>query len=304
MNPSNTGNPSVIIRLRAGLGNQLFMYAFAQALALKNDMHLKMDKLSGFSNDKTYNRKYLLQHFNIDDETASVWESFHHAWGERRRRFVKRWNRMLPLRMRRYVAERERIFDREIFDLSISKDTYFDGYWQSYKYFEEIEDIIRKKFAVRFELTEEIEKEAGMIRSVNAVCLGIRRFADVPLKRRNRKTIMESDYFRKAVSIMESAVSDPVFFVFTQDRPWVQQHLPMDEDRFIFVSEKDPDLGAVKDLWLMTQCRHYVISNSTLHWWGAWLNNNQDKLVIAPEHGWGNRDILPPQWRTIGTKEP
>ena len=93
-------------------------------------------------------------------------------------------------------------------------------------------------------------------------------------------------------------------FVFTQDRPWVQQYLPMAEGKFVFVSEKDPDLGAVKDLWLMTQCRHYVISNSTLHWWGAWFNTSQDKLVIAPEHGWGNRDILPPQWKTIGTIEP
>lgn len=63
-----------------------------------------------------------------------------------------------------------------------------------------------------------------------------------------------------------------------------------------FAQEKDAYTGAIQDLFLMTQCRHYILSNSTLHWWGAWLNPSPDKIVVAPGKGWSNKDILPANW--------
>jgi len=66
-----------------------------------------------------------------------------------------------------------------------------------------------------------------------------------------------------------------------------------------FASEKDPDVGAIQDLYLMTQCQHYILSNSTLHWWGAWLNSSTCNTVIAPSEGWTSKDTLPGTWLTI-----
>jgi hypothetical protein len=163
----------------------------------------------------------------------------------------------------------------------------------------DIEGVIRKKLSIRFSLPPEVSEEAGSIESCNAVCLGIRRFKDVPDRIRLRKKILGMDYYQKGIQIIEDLYPDPHFFIFTQDTDWAKQNLPTKEHRMTFIKGKDPHRGAVVDLWLMTLCKHYVISNSTLHWWGAWLSAQPDKTVIVPKSGWDNKDILPPSWTTI-----
>lgn len=98
---------------------------------------------------------------------------------------------------------------------------------------------------------------------------------------------------------MEQIIPEPHFFVFTQDHEWARVNIKSEKCRITFIQEKDPQVGAVIDLWLMTLCRHYILSNSTLHWWGAWLIQNPNKKVIAPRDGWANNDILPPDWIPI-----
>ncbi len=296
---SKLNDPYIIIRLQGGLGNQLFMYAFAKSISMKNRLQIKLDTTSGFYNDKVYKRKYLLHHFSIDDEVTSEWESFYHLWGERRRSLVRRYNKLLPLIKRNYIKEKVKGFDRDIFEMPIRRTTYYDGYWQSYKYFEWIEGFLREKLSFDFPLTPEILEEAKSIEKCNAVCLGIRRFDDIPIKRRSRKNILRADYYEKAMHLIENKVLEPHLFVFTQDIEWAKYYLSSNQYHVTFINEKDSHLGAVVDLWLMTLCKHYVISNSTLHWWGAWLNKDPHKVVIAPQNGWGNRDILPPTWISI-----
>lgn len=292
------GEPRIIVRLKGGLGNQMFMYALAKSLSLKNDVPLRLDIVSGFSRDRTYKRKYLLHHFFIDDEIASDWESFHHVFGRKRRKFAIRYNNLLPLSKRAYVKERSRGFDDNLFELPVKKTRYLEGYRQSYKYFEWIENVIRERFSFRFSLTEEGIEEARSIESCNAVCLAIRRFQDVPAERIHKKSILGPDYYKQAVGIIEDKVYMPHFFVFTQDSDWAKQNLGY-RNNMTFIRKKDPDIGAVIDLRLMTLCKHYIISNSTLHWWGAWLNADPGKIVIAPQDGWGRKDMLPPAWTAI-----
>jgi hypothetical protein len=297
---NNAKDPHVIVRLEGGLGNQLFMYAFARSMALKNNVHLKLDIVSGFARDKTYKREYLLNHFSINGEVASDWESFHHIFGKRRRKLIISCNKFLPLAKRNYIKEQVRAFDEDIFNVLIRKSVYLDGYWQSYKYFEGIDEIIRKDFSFRFPLTDDILEEANLIRSCNAVCLGIRRFEDMPEDKRVKKKILNLDYYEKAMHIIESACPDPHFFIFTRDTDWATWNFSQQEGHQVtFIKGKDSHIGAVVDLWLMTLCRHHIISNSTLHWWGAWLNHDPHKKVVSPGSGWGNKDIIPPSWITI-----
>jgi hypothetical protein len=187
--------------------------------------------------------------------------------------------------------------------MPITRSIYLDGYWGSYKYFEWIDEIIREKFSFNFPLTSELLEEATLIESCDSVCLGIRRFEDVPLKKRNQKTILGLGYYQKAMHIIEDMNPEPHFFIFTQDYKWAKQNISS-KHKITFIKEKDPHLGAVMDLWLMTLCKHYIISNSTLHWWGAWLNVNQNKIITAPSSGWSKDDLLgndylPSKWITI-----
>jgi hypothetical protein len=290
--------PYIVVRLMGGLGNQLFMYAFAKSLSIKNSIPLKLDIKSGFTHDKTYKRNYLLNHFMIEDEITSNWESYEHILGRRRRKLIISFNKFLPLMKRMYISEQIRAFDEDIYNMTIEKPVYFDGYWQSYKYFDNIDETIRKNFSVRFPLTTEELEEASRIKGCNAICLGIRRFADMPERRRSKLKILDFEYFQKAIRIIEESCLDPHFFIFTQDRIWAEQNFSK-QSNITFIRSKDPHRGAAVDLHLMTLCKHHIISNSTLHWWGAWLNANPDKIIIAPNSGWGAKDIVPLAWKTI-----
>jgi hypothetical protein len=299
MDDSITSKPHIIVRLMGGLGNQLFIYAFAKTMSLKNDVGLKLDTISGFVQDKSYKRQYLLGNLAIDDEVASPMESYQHLWGEKRRGLIKKLNALLPLKRKNYIKERKRGFDPDIFHLPIRRTVYFDGYWQSYKYFQDVGDLIRHKLSFSFPITPEITQEAEMIRSCNSVCIGIRRYEEMPEERRRNRLVLGVDYYRRAMDIIQQAIPDPYFFIFTQDRLWAHQNLTFESSRNIMVKERDTNLGVLVDMWLMSQCKHFVISNSTLYWWGAWLGQNPDKLVIAPQDGWGRQGIVPSHWTTL-----
>ncbi len=94
---------------------------------------------------------------------------------------------------------------------------------------------------------------------------------------------------------IEQTIKNPHYFVFAQDMDWARSNIRSTHP-VTFASEKDLHTGAIQDLYLMTQCRHYILSNSSLHWWAAWLNRSAEKIVIAPAKGWPNSDMLPPAW--------
>jgi len=294
-----SASPQVIIRLKGGLGNQLFMYAFAKSMAFRNAVPLRLDTVSGFALDTAYRRQYQLHHFPIEEDPDTQDVSPLAAWGDAGRKLVERVNRILPLRMRSYVKERVKGFDEGIYRMPITRSTYFDGYWQSYRYFEAVEGMIRERLRIGSALAQEHEEEARLIRSCTAVCLAVRRFGDVSGRKKGEMTILDAHYYHRAMRIMAERVANPHFFIFTQDREWAQGNIDHERHRVTFIREKDPDSGAVADLSLMSLCRHFIISNSTLHWWGAWLNPDPDKVVIAPIQGWVQREILPPAWLRV-----
>jgi hypothetical protein len=292
-----SASPQVIIRLKGGLGNQLFMYAFAKSMASRNAVPLSLDTVSGFALDTAYRRNYQLHHFPIEEDP----DVRHVAspWGDARRKLVERVNRILPLRLKSYVKERVKGFDEEIYRMPIARSTCFDGYWQSYRYFESVEGMIRERLRVGAALAPEHDEETRQIRSCAAVCLAVRRFGDVSGRKKGEMTILDAHYYHRAMRIMAERVASPHFFIFTQDRQWARENIDQERHRVTFIREKDPVSGAVADLALMSLCRHFIISNSTLHWWGAWLNPDPDKVVIAPVQGWVQREILPPAWLRV-----
>lgn len=286
--------PCVIARLAGGLGNQLFMYAFAKALAVRNGVPLVLNTQSGFVRDRNYRRNYLLDYLIPPEGLASRTQS--RAWpliGRTLQSLDRKLNARLPLEKRYYLRERGADFDAEIYKLRVTRPVIVDGYWQTERYFDDLP--LRDLIHFPESLTRAIEAESQAIQNSNAVCLAVRRYEEIP-KIKRPMVILDADYYRRAMARLEEQIENPHYFVFAQDMQWARENIHSDHP-ITFASEKDPDTGAIQDLYLMTRCRHYITSNSTLHWWGAWLNPRQDKIVLAPRVGWPYRDTLPPEWK-------
>lgn len=285
-------SPCVIARLAGGLGNQLFMYAFNKAMAERNGVPLRLDVTGGYIRDKTYQRTFLLNQILPPVTEATRWESRLFPLGKTLRKLDRKLNALLPLEKRYLVQERSLNFDPEIRNLKIVRPTVFNGYWQAPQYFDDLNPDMSALIRFPENLTTPLKDELGKIQSANAVCLAIRRYEEVPKPKHH---ILQLDYFQKAMARIEQAVENPHYFVFAQDMNWARNNIKS-RHPVTFAQEKDLHAGVIQDLYLMRQCKHYILSNSSLHWWAAWLNSSPNKAVIAPAKGWPNADMLPAGW--------
>ena len=269
-----------------GLGNQLFIYAAAKRLALANNATLKLDILSGYDHDKN-RRRFCLKHFNINEEIASSWESYISMWGAWRRKQVLKINCHIPFRYKFYIKQ-EKPYESRLLDLRINRRLYLHGYWQDERYFKDIEKIIRRSFVIATPHDSQNIKWAQTISESNAVCMHTRRI--------NYKFALPIEYYNRAVEYVARKISNPHFFCFSDDPEWTLKNFSTDFPFTILDhNKKDRDY---EDLWLMTKCKHYIIANSSFSWWGAWLNPDPDKIVIAPAN-WGYDTAVPEGWKTI-----
>ncbi len=285
-------SPCVITRLAGGLGNQLFMYAFNKAISERNGVPMKLDVAGGFMRDRTYKRAFLLDRILPPVLQASRWESRLFPLGHTLRKLDRKINALLPLGRRYYIQERTLGFDPEIYKLKIVRPTVFNGYWQSPRYFDDLNPDMSDLIHFPEQLTSPLLDESKRIQSANAVCLAIRRYEEVPKPKHH---ILTKEYFTQAMDRIEQSINNPHYFVFAQDMNWARNNIKS-RHPVTFAVEKDPHEGVIQDLFLMTRCNHFIISNSSLHWWAAWLSREAGKVVVAPQRGWPNADMLPEEW--------
>jgi hypothetical protein len=178
---------------------------------------------------------------------------------------------------------------------------YLDGFWQSYKYFEDI----RETLLVELELKEWSSTAAAVreqIRSVEAVAVHVRRGDYVANAAANRTHgICSPAYYARAIAEIAKCAPNAAWFVFSDDPEWVGKHISFPQEP-AFVSGRG--FTDAEELSLIAACKHAVIANSTFSWWGAWLSRNPDKIVVAP-CPWSNigkpplADIIPPSWTLL-----
>ena len=298
--------PSIIVRLKGGLGNQMFQYAAGRRLALNTGLDLKLDASSGSRRDRVYRRKFVLDQFDIKAGLANERESFCDLFGDFRRRFYTlRGAKNTDHSDHIYVRERDAYgFEPWLLDLPPKRSVYLDGYWMSPRYFEGLEQRLRREFRSRFLLSPEAEEEAKAIRAAaNPVCLGIRTFKEA--SRRNRQImhaqgiISSTDFFALGLEILSHQLGNLDLFVFTLDPEWVLQNIQLPNGAR-FISPKHEDERAYEDLHLMRLCRHYVISYSSYYWWGAYLSDNiSNKIVVVPNLDHINANMIPEHWVRI-----
>ena len=295
-------NKKVICRIYGGLGNQLFMYAAARRLSLVSEAELVIDDVSGFIRDHRYKRQYELHNFNITSRRASSTERMEPL--SRIRRYISKiWNSLLPFGSRSYIYQEYVDFDARLLSFRPRGAITIDGYWQGEGYFNSIENEIRSDLKITPPNDMPNERMASLIRSTNAVAVHV-RFFDAPISNSTAgDNNASSEYYGAAIKYIENKVNLPHYFIFSDQIDEARKLIDLPNDRVTLVGHNQNDRLAYADLWLMTQCNHFIIANSTFSWWGAWLSTNKEKIVIAPgfvkktgESWWGFEGLLPSEW--------
>lgn len=268
----------IIMQLSGGLGNQMFQYACYLKLK-KLGKEVKFDDVTSYRLGNA--RPVQLAVFDIfypratPDEIQSMLDASP-LFKDRMRRRIK------GRSLKQYI-EKDYSYDPGVFDVD---DTYLTGYFQSEKYFEDIEDEIRKTFVLRQDLlTEDVRRLGSCIRGLReSVSIHIRLGdymsadgADV------YRDICTDEYYDAAVSYILQKKPDAVFYLFTNDQTWGEYFKNTHPELELNLVKGNTEYSGYLDLYLMSMCRHHIIANSSFSWWGAWLNSGPDSIVVAPK---------------------
>ena len=287
----------VISNIIGGLGNQMFQYATGRTLSLRLSVQLKLD-LRDFSSYPLHQGFELSKLFDCNVEIASNNDlKAVLGWQEAKlvQRILKR-PQLNRFSYRSYVIEPS--FNYWVGINTLKENIYLDGYWQSERYFISFADKIREDFTFKQPLSNQNADIADKISRVNAVSLHVRRGDYISDKRNAFIGVCTLDYYKTAIEIIKTQVDNPMFFVYSDDINWVKNNLVLDKTA-VFVNH---NLGheSYNDMRLMSLCQHHIIANSSFSWWGAWLNNSPNKIVIAPKQWFANMqdtsDLMPENW--------
>lgn len=278
----------VTIKLNGGLGNQMFQYAFGRAMSLRRGEELILD-LSSYDQLARGDtpRQFKLDQFAIQATiinkqvrplTASLLWRLRHRLG--------------TLISKEYHLR----FHPEYLK---SKEKIFDGFFQSYKYFRDYENVIRKDFSIKRSMTGQVKSLADKIGQSESVSIHVRRGDYVSnVSNYHGYGVCPIEYYAQAIDLVKSKTTKPHFYIFSDDIAWVKKNLIFSGEA-VYVSVLG--LDETIELYLMSLCQYNIIANSTFSWWAAWLNARPDKQVIAPKK-WTNVknfdtiDLIPENW--------
>lgn len=283
----------IIVRIQGGLGNQMFQYAYAKTSSL-NGFDVKLD-ISNFETYKLHGG-YWLDKYSIDLKIASKNEI---GKVYKNRALFQFWNRTITKKIRK---EKSLSFDTSMQD--IKDGTYAYGYFQTERYFLHIRNIILLQFVIKNENSKYTDNMANKIMSLEVACsLHIRR-GDYVSDRKSNKIhgVCDLEYYKKAMKILNDKYENITYIVFSDDIAWSKENLA--SINMIYVDSKENRMPH-EDIYLMSLCQHNIIANSSFSWWGAWLNTNDKKTILAPKIWFTDEtknklsDIVCPKWKRI-----
>lgn len=279
---ANGGNGSdmIIVKFHGGLGNQMFEYALYRKLELTGK-NVKADTFWYHDDSDAVKRTYLLSKFGIQVNECRTTEK--KQYDNAVTRFL---NKHLKGSRRLYVERESGIYKEEILDL---KNCFLDGYWQTEKYFKDIRDTLLSDFEFPDTATKEEAELLDRINKSQSVSIHIRR-GDYLENEAKYGNICTESYYHAAIKHMEKKLDDPSFFVFSDDLSWCRDFLKPYKN--IYYVDLGKEISEIHDMKLMAACKHNIIANSSFSWWASWLNQNEDKIVIAPDR-WQNGCLMP-----------
>ena len=285
----------VVVYIAAGLANKMFQYAFSRGL-MSHGLDVFLDKTS-FQPEWSFEDIALEEVFpNIEIKNAPN-NMFSLAYKkDLLSRIYRRMSAFFP--NNRYLMERPFIYDVLIYKKETS-NCIFCGLWQTELYFNFCEKDVRRNFVFTPFQDDQNIQLAEKMKNENSVAIHIRKGADY-LKRNIWDGTCSVEYYNQAINYLKEHVSNPVFYLFTDNPKWVEENLKDIDYKLV---DWNPVSGkqSYRDMQLMSYAKHNIIANSTYSWWGAWLNNNPQKIVVAPKI-WFNPKIekapyiIPERW--------
>ncbi|MGD0712413.1 MAG: alpha-1,2-fucosyltransferase [Bacteroidales bacterium] len=275
-----------IIKMQGGLGNQMFEYAFYLALKKKSPFYFySLDLLDSWF---AHNGYEIFKTF-----TNLKYKSY--KFFRRQRKF---YNQFFTKNLFSYIIEDKKYYGKynKIYFNNCHPFTIYDGYWQSELYFNNVKEKIREVFRFNTNRLNIKSSEAlNKILTSNSVSIHIRR-GDYLDHSEHFGNICTLDYYHASVKYIQNREMNLVYFIISDDPDWARENFKIENSVYVDWNKAD---DSWQDMCLMTYCNHNIIANSSFSWWGAWLNKNPNKIVIAPKK-WSNYweliDTVPSIW--------
>ncbi len=271
----------IIVEIGRGLGNSMYVYAAALALAKHKNTELKLDTtyLKSWPTWEKYGGlwEFELGKLNISSPEASKREI--------RRFVIKTGFRPIDKIIRKY-----KLFDRKVIYFpshgsledffNIPDNSYLRGYLGREKFFREIKDQIKKEFTLKEEYKTPILPLLEKISKENSVSIHVRRGDLLTLK--NAKVI-GVEYYKKAIELIKKKVKNPVFYVFSDEIDWCKENFKEINAKLNFIEDAECPNTGYHVLEVMKSCKYNILANSALSWWAGYLNSNPKKIVVVPK---------------------
>jgi len=295
----------IIVQLIGGLGNQMFQYAFGLSLSVRLEMPVKFDAQSLL--DRTPRSNFTFRDFELDlfqGAVPMVTAGDTLLYGAPPTDLVAQFKHRLLCKVtgaRRFVEKAYFVYDPAV--LLVGRNTYFEGYWQNEKYFKSNQVLIREAFEFKTTPTGLNRWLADEIAVRPSVGMHVRRGDYIAIAQSNKvHGTCTPAYYRNAVQLIQERVGKFSLFVFSDEPHWARENLRFDLPTTYISHNHEKD--SFEDMRLMSLCTHNIIANSSFSWWGAWLNINPTKIVVAPRQ-WMQSDIIdtsdliPSEWIQI-----
>ena len=305
----------VVAQISEGLGNQLFMFANAYAFSKKYNKNLLIDDTSGYfkNKNKLRGQKYLLDHFNINNDIAPANLKFD--------TFFKNFKKKLLIKIDKFNIKKsflnesslthnnsKNIVDLMNFDdIDFSDKVFLNGNFENQSYFKDYKDDLLNLLMVKESFITKNTKLIDEIQNLNSVSIHVRqnRFSDQNLIKDYKHNIKRSaeftektlSYVDRAINFFNSNFENITFFVWSNDFNYLEKFFSKYKNNFIFVKNND----AINDFNLFKYSKHFIVGPSTYHWWGSWLNNNKGKFSTRPKdmNPSNNKNFWPDEWMAI-----
>ena len=296
----------IVIQLKGGLGNQMFQYAAAKALSIKNNCSIKID-LSFLENT----RSFVTETFTPREFELNIFHKINTEFitTKEKNKFFKE-SRLNNLKMKlgiTYFKKYDEISLKYFDDyFHLKQPIFLNGYFASEKYFKQVESIIYQEYQFPSLMNDNANYAFELsIKNNTSISVHVRRGDYLKPKVLNFHGICDIIYYRNAIDMMKKIFPDSVLYFFSDDINWVNEHL-LSLYPHSFLVNANSGKQSWKDMYLMSCCNHHIIANSSFSWWAAWLNKKTDKKVIAPKQWFADTilndqtvDFVPKQWIRI-----
>lgn len=253
------------IRLTGGLANTMFMYLFGRGLSLR-----KKEPVQYVWNRSTWD--FALDKYNVELELVK------------------------PSGTEPIYDEGSFEYDAKVFEQP--SNTYYRGYWQSPKYWQEFWPILRKELTLKEPVRPEVEQIAKrLVNDPASVFIHVRRGDYTNVGTAAFHGNLSMDYYEKAIAYVRQRINNPRFYVFSDDPSWCMQN-------FQFPVISTENFQQHEDLYLMSHAWHGIGANSTFSWFANWLGDYPNRVVVMPQRWFSNpeintNDLIPQRWARL-----